>query len=193
MVRTTYTVADVFALMLTPVADAFHAETGKQLRPTVANVVNSVRTRLAGLLRRVADRLAPVAVEVPHPAPVMPEPEPVAVPVPVPPAPEPAPLAAVASEQPVPYGWSSLALPAPVAKVAKPRKPKAVKPAPVQVEEPAKVWTVSVISSVHHIPAKTVRNHLASGALRGTKGADGWTVTDADLDAYLAGRKQPTK
>ena len=77
--------------------------------------------------------------------------------------------------------------PAPVQPARKPRTRKS-KSAPVQVEAPAKVWNVTTIASVHGIPAKTLRNHLASGRLLGSKGADGWTVEDRDLLTYLATR-----
>ena len=166
MSRTSHRIADVFATVCKPLTDAISAETGRPFDLSTVSVRKPLATAfrvLARVATAVADYIAPVAEPV-NPAPVsVVEPALVVVPV------EPLPLAVEVEPAP--------------------STPAVVEPAPVPGgAEPAKVWTVTRIALVHHIPAKTLRNHLANGRLVGAKSADGWTVTDSDLTAYLATR-----
>lgn len=174
MSRTSHRIADVFATVCKPLTDAISAETGRPFDLSTVSVRKPLATAFrvfARVATAVADYLAPVPVAepvAPAPVPVV-EPAPVVVPAPVPV--EPLPL--VAEVEPAPATSA----------------PAVVEPAPVPGGvEPAKVWTVTRIAMVHHIPAKTLRNHLANGRLVGAKSAEGWTVTDSDLTAYLATR-----
>lgn len=191
MARTTTSLKGLFAFLLAPAADALYAETGRRI--TTDGWGRIARTYAAGLLRAAAELVAPVPVPEVVPAPV---PEPVADVAPESPVTPvtPEPVAPVA----VPFGWASLDLPtvetapepAPVAVVvvAKVKRKPTRKPV-----DPPKVWTVAEVAARLDTQPRAVRKWIEAKRLNAKRDGKTWTVTDADLTAFLATLDTPTR